>query len=176
MKILVGSKNPVKIESVKIAFSKYFDNCLIEGINANSNVPDQPINEQTFEGAKNRCVELKKYSNYNNLLADFYVGIEGGISKLHNIWFSYGCVCVANNNNQFGFGTSPLFQLPSFVIERLLNGEELGAVMDELFNHKNSKQSLGAIGFLTHGVMNRTELYTSGVITALIPFINEWNS
>jgi inosine/xanthosine triphosphatase len=176
MNILVGSKNPVKIESVQSAFSKYFNDCTVLGINVPSFVPEQPVNEQTFEGAKNRCLELINYSNKNNINADFYVGIEGGISKLHNIWFSYGCVCVADNNNLYGYGTSPLFQLPNFVIERLLKGEELGTVMDELFNHKNSKQSLGAIGFLTKGVMNRTELYTYGVITALIPFVNEWNS
>lgn len=174
MKILVGSKNPVKIDSVKIAFSKFFDNCLIEGVDVNSDVPNQPINKQTFDGAKNRCIELIKFSKENNLKGDYFVGIEGGISELHGNWFSYGCVCIANNNNKFAFGTSPLFMLPDYVIKRLLKGEELGTVMDELYNHKNSKQNLGAIGFLTKGVMNRTELYTSGVITALIPFINNW--
>ncbi|HPN39885.1 MAG TPA: inosine/xanthosine triphosphatase [Melioribacteraceae bacterium] len=175
MNILVGSLNPVKIESVKTAFSKYFDNITVKGINVKSNVPNQPINKQTFEGAKNRCLELINNSKVNSLIIDYYVGIEGGISELHGIWFSYGCVCIASNDNKFSFGTSPLFMLPNFVVERLLKGEELGSVMDELYDHKNSKQNLGAIGFLTKGVMNRTELYTSGVITALIPFINEWN-
>jgi non-canonical (house-cleaning) NTP pyrophosphatase len=77
----------------------------------------------------------------NNINADFYVGIEGGISKLHDIWFSYGCVCVANNNNLFGYGTSPLSNCQTLLLKDCLKEKELGTVMDELFNHKNSKQS-----------------------------------
>lgn len=172
MNVLVGSKNPVKIASVTNAFSLYFDNPNVIGIDVNSNVPAQPVNEQTFIGAKNRCIELFNYSKQNNLDVDYFVGIEGGISLIHNVWFSYGCVCIANKNQSFSYGTSPMFMLPNNIINRLLNGEELGLVMDELFNHNNSKQNLGAIGILSNGVINRTELYYYGVITALIPFIN----
>ena len=52
MKILIGTKNPGKIEGAKQAFEKYFDNVEIEGIPVNSNVGDQPINEEIFLGAK----------------------------------------------------------------------------------------------------------------------------
>ncbi len=172
MNVLVGSKNPVKIDSVTKAFSLYFKNISVLGVDVNSNVSAQPVNEKTFKGAKNRCLELINYAKQNNLDVDYFVGIEGGISLIHDVWFSYGCVCIANKEQNFGFGTSPMFMLPNNIIDRLLNGEELGLVMDDLFNHNNSKQSLGAIGILSNGVMNRTDLYYYGVITALIPFIN----
>jgi len=53
MLILVGSKNPVKIESVKEAFEKYFSNVDVQGVEVSSGVSDQPVNEDTFRGAKN---------------------------------------------------------------------------------------------------------------------------
>jgi len=60
MKILVGSKNPVKIKAVEEAFSKYFDNIVVEGINVNSGVSVQPVNNETYAGAQNRALKLKE--------------------------------------------------------------------------------------------------------------------
>ena len=37
----------------------------------------------------------------------------------------------------------------------------------------NSKQKSGAIGYFTKDVITRKDLYTQGIITALIPFLNE---
>ena len=58
MKILMGTKNPGKIEGAKEAFEKYFENVEIEGVPVSSDVGDQPINEEIFEGAKNRAKNL----------------------------------------------------------------------------------------------------------------------
>ena len=71
MKILVGSKNPVKIKSVEEAFSLYFQNFSVEGIEVNSGVPVQPINDETYIGAQNRAARLKEMSEVQNLDADF---------------------------------------------------------------------------------------------------------
>ena len=73
MKILVGTKNPGKIEGVKRAFEKYFENVEAEGIPVHSNVPDQPVNEEIFQGAKNRVENLKKYAKENNIEVDYYL-------------------------------------------------------------------------------------------------------
>ena len=52
MKILIGTKNPGKIQGAKEAFEKYFENVQIEGIPVSSDVnrerpflfpPDRPI-------------------------------------------------------------------------------------------------------------------------------------
>ncbi|MEG8946731.1 inosine/xanthosine triphosphatase [Rosettibacter firmus] len=172
MKILVGSTNPVKIESVREAFSCYFENIEVEGKDIKSGVSAQPINEETFLGAQNRAVNLKYLSEKENLNSDFFVGIEGGIIKLFNRWFAFGCMCIINKEGKISFGTSPHFELPEIVVEKLLNGKELGDVMDELTNQKNSKQKNGAIGFFTNGVMNRKELYVEGLKVAIIPFLH----
>lgn len=173
MKVLVGSKNPVKIASVEEAFSKYFQNISVEGIDVNPGVPVQPINDETFIGARNRASKLKEMNEAQNLNADFFVGIEGGIAKTFNKWFAFGCICVIDKENNIGFGNSPSFELPEFVIEKLLNGAELGDVMDEILDEQNTKQRHGAIGFFTNGVMNRKELYIEGLKVAVIPFLHK---
>jgi inosine/xanthosine triphosphatase len=170
MKILVGSKNPVKIEAVKEAFSKYFDKINVVGIEVSADVPAQPINDQTFDGAQNRALTLQAVSNAKNLDADFFVGIEGGIQKNFDRWFAFGCMCIIDKKGNTSFGTSPHFELPENVIQQLLKGIELGNVMDKIMNTKNSKQNHGAIGFFTNGAMNRKELYVPGLIAALVPF------
>ena len=48
------TKNPGKIEGAKKAFEKYFESVIIEGVAVESEVPPQPVNEETFFGAKNR--------------------------------------------------------------------------------------------------------------------------
>ena len=60
MKILIGTKNPGKIEGARKAFERYFNNVEIEGIAVNSEVSDQPVNSEILEGAKNRIRRSKK--------------------------------------------------------------------------------------------------------------------
>ena len=172
MKVLVGSTNPVKLNAVKESFALYFEDIIIEGISVNSGVPAQPVNSQTFEGAKNRALELKKVNSEKNLSADFFVGIEGVIKEAYGKWFAFGCMCIMKEDGKFSFGTSAHFELPDIVTKRLLNGEELGFVMDEIMQEKNTKQKGGAISFFTDGKMDRKELYIPGLICALIPFIH----
>jgi inosine/xanthosine triphosphatase len=173
MKVLVGSKNPVKIEAVKEAFSKYFPDLEVFGISADSRVSAQPVNGETFEGAKNRAMELKQINTKENLGANYFVGIEGGIAEFFNKWFALGLMCIIDTDGKIGFGTSPLFELPYSVTKELLNGIELGEVMDRLTGDHNTKQKSGAIGYFTNGVMDRKSLYVPGLITAMIPFLHK---
>lgn len=175
MKILVGSKNPVKIESVKEAFEKYYDEVEVTGFSVESNVPAQPYNDETFFGAENRAFELNKINEQQNLNADYFTGIEGGISKAFNRWFAYGVICIMDIDGRKGFGTSAHFELPEKVIKEIENGRELGDVMDDIQNEQNTKQKKGAIGYFTNGIISRKDLYVPGIITALIPFLHKEN-
>ncbi len=173
MKVLVGSENPVKIEATREVFSKYFGETEVTGIEVSSKVSAQPVNEETFEGAKNRALELKKLSEEKKLGADFFVGIEGGITKLYSKWFALGVGCVIDNQGRIGYGVSPYFELPQSIIEQLLSGNELGEVMEKISGKDNIRQREGAIGFLSKGMMNRKDLYIHSLIVALVPFSNK---
>ena len=76
MKILIATKNPGKIEGAKRAFSKYFDDFEIIGIPVSSDVSDEPVNEEIYQGAKNRVNNLKKYAKENNIDIDYYISIR----------------------------------------------------------------------------------------------------
>ena len=173
MEVLVGSENPVKIEAAKEVFSKYFEQVKVTGIEVSSKVSAQPINEETFEGAKNRALELKKLNEKEKLGADFFVGIEGGITKLYSKWFNLGVGCVIDSQGRVGYGVSPYFELSESIVEQLLSGSELGQVMEKISGKDNIRQREGAIGFLSKGVMDRKNLYIHSLIVALVPFLNK---
>ena len=68
----MGTKNPGKIQGAKEAFEKYFENVEIEGVASDSEVGDQPVNEEIFQGAKNRVKNIKKYvTNKSNFCSTF---------------------------------------------------------------------------------------------------------
>jgi inosine/xanthosine triphosphatase len=171
--VFVNSENPAKIEATREAFLKYFEDVEVKGIKIDSGISNQPIGYETFEGAEKRAMNLKRFCEENNLKADFFVGIEGGIININSKWFGFGTMCIISKEGYIGFSTSPLFQLPKIVIEELLKGKELGEVIDEIAKDKNTKQKYGAVGFFTKGRMNRKDLYVSGLTVALIPFLNK---
>jgi len=173
MKVLVGSLNKVKIEAVKEAFSKYFAEVEVADIEIDSRVPGQPINEQTFEGARNRALELQKINRKERLDGRFFVGIEGGILKIFSKWFALSAICIIDDKGRIGYGTSPFFELPEGISKRLLDSAELGDVMDDLTGGQDTKQKQGAAGYFTRGVMDRKGIYIDGLVAALVPFLNE---
>jgi len=55
------------------------------------------------------------------------------------------------------------------VVERLLAGEELGYVIDELTGVAAGKGRLGAVGILTEGLVTREAVWEQAIACALIP-------
>jgi len=173
MKILVGSKNPVKIDAAKEAFSSYFKDLEVEGVEVPSSVSDQPIDEETFEGAEHRVKVLRKLNDTAKIGASFFVGIEGGVINIYSKWFGIGVVCIMDTKGNIGFGTSPMFELWSDAMEQVLDGVELGDLMAEVTGDPQIKRKGGAVGFLTDGVVERKDLYISALELAIIPFIKK---
>ncbi|WP_213610759.1 inosine/xanthosine triphosphatase [Pseudoalteromonas sp.] len=169
IKIIVGSKNPVKINAAKHIFTMYFPEHVIEcsGVHAPSNVPDQPLGEeQTHLGAQNRVNYCKAQHQ-----ADYYVAMEGGAAQ-----FSYGAATFAyvviDNGSKQVTGRSSNLPLPGIFYKALLQGEELGDVLDKAFNTTNIKQQGGAIGLLTNHHATRESTYTQALTLAMAPFLN----
>ena len=136
MKILIGTKNPGKIEGEKQAFERYFDNVEIEGIPVNSDVGDQPINEEILKGAKNRVKNLKDYAVNNNIEADFYISSEAGITNLLGEWIDINAVVIVDSKGFQSVGTSQGFPIPDKYIDEIKE-TELGKVMTKYLMEKN---------------------------------------
>ncbi len=167
LNVVVGSKNPVKIQAAQQAFEINFDNCdiNIEAVAAPSGVSDQPMNEEeTRKGAFNRVSELIDTTD-----ADFFIAYEGGVDVFEDGPKTFAVVCISNGDT-FRFGQTATLPLPISIYHELLQGNELGDAMDKLFQTQNIKQRGGAIGQLTKGKETRASIYTSATLLALAPF------
>ena len=171
MKILIGTKNPGKIEGARQAFEKYFENIEIEGIPVESEVSAQPVNEEIFQGAKNRVKNLKKYAKQNDLKADFYVASEAGITNALGEWIDINSVVIEDGNGFQTVGTSQGFQIPEKYVDEIKQ-TELGKVMDKIFEKQQLGQGKGGINLLTKGEVSRIQLTKDAFIMALIGHIN----
>lgn len=171
-KIVIASKNPVKINAVLSGFQKMFPNEKFEisGVSVLSGVSDQPRSDtEIFQGALNRAENALK----DPIGADFSVGIEGGVDEKNNEMEQFAWVVIKSKDNKIGKGRTGTFFLPPQVAELIRQGKELGEADDIVFGRTNSKQDNGAVGILTNDVINRTHFYSEAVIMALIPFKNE---
>lgn len=168
-KVIIASKNPAKIQAVELAFTKVFpqQNFNFKGVSVPSGVPDQPMGEaQTLQGAENRVAQaMQQYK------ADFWVGLEGGLTHANNQLEAYAWM-VIRSQTMYGKGRTGSFFLPQKVAKLVHQGLELGEADDIVFGQSNSKQKGGAVGLLTHNLLTRTTYYEQALVLALIPFIN----
>lgn len=172
-KVLIGSENAVKIESTRQSFSKFFKPVEIHGLSADSGVSAQPFNEDTFTGAKNRAEHVKRINDEQELKANFFVGIEGGVLQLHNRYFQFTVIHILDQQHRESFGTTGMYELPNWIVEKLLTGTELAYIIDKLAQESNTKEKQSASGLLTNGAVNRLQNYTQAITFALIPFLQE---
>ena len=165
-KIIVASTNPAKISAVEDAFKHTFPDSQfsIEGISVDSGVRDQPMcADETLQGARNRVSNARQATPG----ADYYVGLEAGIDGQ----FTFAWMVIESGDNR-GEARSASLPLPPQALEKIHQGEELGDVMDEMFNQTNIKQKGGAIAMLTNHLLSRSSVYQQALILALIPFIH----
>ena len=169
MKVIVGSTNPVKINSTKLAFETAFpeDEFEVEGVSVVSDVRDQPMSSaETLLGARNRAENAKeKYE------ADYWVGIEGGIQEHDDDLEAFAWMIILGAEGTIGKARTSSFVLPHEVSLLVRSGLELGQADDQVFNQSHSKQRNGAVGLLTNDIIDRSEYYKQAVILALVPFL-----
>ena len=170
-KIIIASKNPVKIQAALDGFIRMFSDQAFEGegVSVASGVSDQPqSSEETLRGARQRV----KNASTQYPHADFWVGIEGGIEETCNGMEAFAWIVVRSRDGYDGIGKTGSFFLPQKIVDLIKQGKELGEADDIVFGRTNSKQENGAVGLLTDNIIHRKDYYTAAIILALIPFKN----
>lgn len=168
--VLVASLNPVKTEAIRDGFQKVFPDHHFDiiPVNTPSGVSDQPIGmNETLKGAVNRVEYLFRTQGK----ANFYAGIEGGVTIQDDEMYAFAWVVVRDQKGVISKAQTGHFQLPPRVRKLVEQGVELGHAMDRVFGLHNSKQESGAVGVLTDQVIDRKHYYVHAVILALIPFL-----
>jgi inosine/xanthosine triphosphatase len=151
MRVAIGSKNQAKIHAVKNVFKDE-----VISVNAQSGVNDQPMSdEETIKGAINRAIQAAEMGE-----AEIGIGLEGGVQQT-----PYGLV-LCNWGALAAKGMDPIIAggaripLPEEIAVQLLNGAELGPVMEEYAKKQNVRKNEGAVGIFTNGQINRSEMFT----------------
>ena len=171
MKIVVGTKNPIKLKAVENAINKIFPGAefLLEGVSVSSGVSDQPMGDrETIAGAVNRAKSCLSQAK-----ADFGIGLEGGVTEVEGKMFLVGWVAVVNCEGKIGLASAGRIELPEKIVQELKKGErELGSIVDEVCGQTNVKHGLGTNGILTKGLTNRTIGFENTTIEAMAKFIS----
>ena len=171
MKIVVASRNPVKLNAAREAFSAVYPDRKLEvaGVDVASGVGDQPDSDaKTRDGARARALQARAAEPD----ADFWVGLEGGVDVFDDQLMAFAWMAVKGRQGDVSEARSATLPLPPAVKTLLDSGMELGEANDRVFSTVNSKQGGGAYGLLTDGRYTREGIYAQTLIIALTPFVN----
>lgn len=168
-RIILASKNPVKARATLAGFQQMFpqDTFYVHTVSVALGVRPQPLSSaETLQGACERA----RRAVLTMPEADYGVGIEGGVEDQSGEMTAFAWIVVVSQNQLLGKACTGTFLLPEAVAALVRQGKELGEADDIVFGRVNSKQEQGAVGLLTGGVLDRTQLYAQAVVLALIPF------
>ena len=137
--IYIASKNKDKVNAVKTIFP----DSTINAISIASDVKEQPMDDETLKGCRNRMNNLEKYVIHNKLKYNLLISIENGIDTKKNQDF---CVIMIKDNQNFNeYNISSFIDLPSyqdnktyFVHESLKNNCNItcGSIIEKIFNYE----------------------------------------
>ncbi|MGE3536219.1 MAG: inosine/xanthosine triphosphatase [Candidatus Tectimicrobiota bacterium] len=167
--IILASSNPVKARATLAGFQQMFpqDTFHLQSLAVASGVRAQPLSSaETLQGARQRA----RQAMLARPTADYGVGIEGGVEEQHGAMTAFAWIVVLARDQRLGQACTGTFILPEAVADLVRQGKELGEADDLVFGQVQSKQDQGAVGLLTGGVLDRTQLYAQAVVLALIPF------
>lgn len=175
--IAVGSKNPVKSSAALRGSEKALTGkvVVVEGFDVPSSVSDQPMTDaETRLGAENRA--RAAYESYQvrhaDVKPDYAIGLEGGVATTSNDELECFAWIAVFDGSKLGVARTGAFLLPRRIRDLVVKeGMELGHADDLVFGASNSKQGLGAVGFLTRGTIDRAAYYEHAVVLAFVPFL-----
>lgn len=168
MLVALGSTSDSKLRTVHAVYARVDPSAQIVVVPVDSLVSAQPTSEdETIRGALHRARESRARRD-----ADYGIGIEGGVHK--DRWGVWICawVAVVDREGRTGLGCGLRLQLPEWMAERALAGEEVGSMVDALLGREEAHEALGVVGVLTRGLVDRQAALEQALISALAPFLS----
>jgi inosine/xanthosine triphosphatase len=163
----IGSLNPQKVGAAEAIFKRLFPDAVLTAVDVPSTVSAQPNGRtETIRGAieRARCARLRADAHWG-------LGMESGIERYDDGWYISDYCCVVGMDGFLSIGGGTNLLLPNPVVSLLLQGRELGNIMDELTGKHNTKQMGGAASVLTQGLVNRQAVFELILICALAPLL-----
>ena len=165
--VAVGSMNPTKVNAAVQVFFALAPDAAVRAVAVASGVREQPLGwEETTRGAFNRAQAARRA-----LGGAWGVGLEGGVVFTEDDgWLMGVAAVVAPSGNWHARGGTVL--LPPEVVERVRAGEELGPVVDDITGLHEAKTGMGAIGWLTGGLVLREASWVDTLARAMAPLVH----
>jgi inosine/xanthosine triphosphatase len=156
MKIGVGTLNPAKLDAVERYAAEFGLTAKVTGYDVATGVSAMPMSDhETRLGAMNRARAV--------LAADpevtFGIGLEGGVSMLDEQMFLVNWGAAADRSGRIITAGGARIVLPDALSRGILDGRELGDVVDDYVHQKNVHQHGGTIGILTDGRVTRSDMF-----------------
>ncbi len=173
MKVVVGTGNPVKVAAVRRAFSRLGIECEVLGVRTVTSVGPQPVGLRTIvRGAVERALGALRSSE-----SDYGVGIEAGFVEVPGTvtgYMNFQACAVVDGDLRVSLGMGPGFEFPTEAVNSVMRGEvaEVGVFMERLTGVKGIGSREGAVGYLSRGVVTRSDITEMAVIMAMIPRLN----
>lgn len=170
MKIVVGSKNPAKVEAVREILQDYphLKDAEVVGVEVSSGVSEQPMSlDEIVKGAVGRASNAFKECNYS-------IGIEAGFMEVPHAKSGYMNITavVIDDGSSVHLGLSSAFETPNAEIMRMVAEEGMtfdqAAVATGLTADENIGKGEGISGIISKGRLKRKTYVQEALRTALI--------
>jgi inosine/xanthosine triphosphatase len=156
MIIGIGTKNPAKIKALTELLDQLGRKDDVKSFDVPSGVSAMPMSDsETRQGAINRARAVIR----SDRSVTIGIGLEGGVSDLDGEMFLCNWGAAADRNGQVITAGGARILLPDQLADGVRSGHELGEVAERYTGEKNISQHGGTIGFLTEGMMSRTEMF-----------------
>jgi inosine/xanthosine triphosphatase len=181
MLIAVGSIRPAKVEAARAAIDaialvdERFRRASIQPVDVGDVSPAMPMTERAIvDGARNRAQSLihrTRAAGAGQLV--LAIGLESGLDPLPANAGQYllKTWAAVTDGAAWGFGAGGAIVLPDPIAREVLDGRELGDVIDELAGTP-VRGTRGAWGVLTLDLVGRQDAFRVAVLAALAPFYN----
>jgi len=166
MKVHVGTGNPLKVRAVRAGFALAFPSEPLQviGVAVDAGVSRQPFDAEVVAGAISRARDALSGADYGVGIEAGLVGFPGSPEPL-SVQF---CV-VVDRNGRLTIGHGPGYALPPSVLARLRSGSTLNREMRARSGMNEVKETIGAIGILSGGRIDRFAITREAVLMALLP-------
>jgi inosine/xanthosine triphosphatase len=171
VRISVGTENKIKLEAVKNVLSKVFSDLEILHSEVPSGVSEQPWDDDTITGARNRAeAVLEKFEN-----SQFGIGIEAGLINNDKLdtYFDVQYCAIVDCGGRVTYGHGSGFYYPEKVFDGVKAGSTVGEVMSKVTGVPDIGSKQGAIGHLSEGLLTRESLTEQAVLMAMVPRLSE---
>jgi inosine/xanthosine triphosphatase len=185
--VSVGSTRPAKVEGARDALAAIaridprFARFVLEPHDLTHIAPRMPMSlDEIIAGARTRASALLRPQppanggtlepwNPETLEPWLAVGLEGGLHEIRPGEWSLQTWAAVTSGPRWGYGAGPALVLPREISDRVVAGEELGEVIDEVAGG-GVRGTRGAWGVLTRDLIGRRDAFRMAVIAAFAPF------